>query len=82
MNKKLWVHIRSSELHQALYIDGKREFEDDSIDVVEAFDVLKEKMNGEPCIVDFTNEDLEFSCDEPDLNYDKLFPETIKRRTT
>jgi len=77
MCKKLWVHVISHDLRQALYVNGVKEFEDDSIDVVEAFDILKEKMNGEPCEIGFTDDDVEFFLDD-ELNFDDVFPEKIK----
>lgn len=59
MSEKLWVHVKSVGGHQAMYVDGQKELEDfGGIDIVEAFDILIEKMAGEACTLEFTYEDL------------------------
>lgn len=79
--KTLWVHVRSSGSYQALYIDGIKEIEGEQIDIIEAFDLLAEKMNDEPHILDYTYEDIDEEEDPFDnaVDRDFEFPETIKK---
>ncbi len=79
--KRVWVHIRTSEYGQAMYIDGKQKVLDDiMMDVPDIFRVLKETIGDEPCVVDFTYDD--FTDFERSMNvrdYAVVFPETIRR---
>ena len=79
--KRVWVHIRTSEYGQAMYIDGKQEVLDDiMMDVPDIFRVLKETIGDEPCVVDFTYDDVtDFERSMNVSNYAVLFPETIRR---
>jgi len=59
MIRKLFVHVKSMDGHQAMYVNGQKEIEDFSmIDIVEALDILIEKMAGNACILEFTHEEL------------------------
>jgi len=79
--KSVWVHIRTSEYGQAMYIDGKQKVLDDiMMDVPDIFRVLKETIGNEPHVVDFTYDD--FTDFERSMNvrdYTILFPEIIRR---
>ncbi|MFA5453140.1 MAG: hypothetical protein WC248_06170, partial [Candidatus Methanomethylophilaceae archaeon] len=82
MGKKLWVHLRTTDFGEAMYVDGKQEFQDDTlIRASEALDVLKEKMGGESYSIDFTYENIDESekIFSAKTSYNDLFPETIKR---
>jgi len=79
--KRVWVHIRTSEYGQAMYVDGKQEYLDDILmDVPDAFRVLKETTGNEPCVIDFTYDDVtDFERSMNVRDYAILFPETIRR---
>jgi hypothetical protein len=79
--KRVWVHIRTSEYGQAMYIDGKQKALDDiMMDVPDIFRVLKETIGNEPCAVDFTYDDAtDFERSMNVRDYAVVFPETIRR---
>lgn len=79
--KRVWVHIRTSEYGQAMYIDGKQKLLDDiMIDVPDIFRVLKETIGNEPRVVDFTYDDFtDFERSMNATDYTIVFPETIRK---
>jgi len=79
--RRVWVHIRTSEYGQAMYVDGKQEYLDDILlGVPDAFSVLKEKIGNEPCIIDFTYDDVTDEEHSMNItNYAVLYPETIRK---
>jgi len=79
--KRVWVHIRTSEYGQYMYVNGKNVYSDDFLlGVPDAFRVLKETIGNEPHIIDFTYDDVtDFERSMNISNLAILFPETIRR---
>ena len=79
--KRVWVHIRTSEYGQCMYVNGKNVYSDDFLlGVPDAFRVLKETIGNEPCAVDFTYDDAtDFERSMNVRDYAVVFPETIRR---
>ena len=79
--KRVWVHIRTSEYGQVMYINGKQAYSDDFLlGVPDAFRVLKETIGNDPCVIDFTYDDLtDFERPMNIKDYAIAFPETIRR---
>lgn len=79
-NRKIWVHIISSDLNKAMYIDGNKVFEDDTIDAIEAMDILAREFDYKAVGIDFTYEDIDQKeALENDWTYDDMFPYKIHR---
>ena len=79
--KRVWVHIRTSEYGQYMYVNGKNVYSDDFLlGVPDAFRVLKETIGNDPCVIDFTYDDLtDFERPMNASNYAVLIPDTIKK---
>lgn len=79
--RRVWIHIRTSEYGQEMYVDGKREYSDDALmGVPDVFCVLKEITGNKSCVIDFTCDDVtDLERPTNPSNYAVLNPETIRR---
>jgi len=76
MENKHWIHIRTHDLCETLYVDGKQVLSDDTLSAVKVLELVLPLVTdlSEPVL--FTSDFVEETEDD-DFEFDDIFPKTL-----
>ncbi len=76
MGNKHWIHIRTHDFCEVLYVDGKQVLSDDTLSAIEVLDVVLPLITDMSEPVLFTTDNV-VETEDDDFEFDDIFPNTL-----